>query len=153
MKNLSQRVFSFAVVVIFGVVGTAAGQGSSEKKGADPQLFWDCSKACDDCGRVCTACGAHCANLIADGHKEHAETMRTCQDCASICKAAGAVTARVGPYSDVICTACAEACKRCGEACSKHAAHDAIMKKCQEECVACEKACREMLKHTGHGTK
>ena len=98
--------------------------------------------------RVCDACAAHCAELVADGKKEHFETLRTCQDCAAVCRAAGSVTARTGPMSDAICPACAEVCKRCGDACERHAA-DPVMKKCADECRACEKACREMLKHTG----
>ena len=111
--------------------------------------FMECAKACDDCARECTVCGHHCTHMVAEGKKEHLETVRTCQDCASICAAAGSVTARHGPYSDLICVACADACKRCGDACEKHAAHDEAMKRCMEECRKCEKVCREMLKHTG----
>ncbi len=117
------------------------------------QPYWDCAKACDDCGRMCKACGAHCTQMVADGQKQHMETVRTCQDCASICVAAGAVTARSGPFSDAICLACADACKRCGDACAKHASHDSIMKNCSEECRKCEKACRDMIKHVGHGAE
>jgi hypothetical protein len=124
------------------------------KEGANAnQPYWDCAKACDDCARMCTACGTHCTQMVADGHKNHMETVQTCQDCASICTAAGSVTARSGPFSDTICTACAEACKRCGEACGKHASHDLIMKNCAEECKKCEQACRDMLKHVGHGAE
>ncbi len=110
--------------------------------------FMDCAKACDDCARSCDACGAHCASLIADGKKEHMHTLKTCQDCATTCSAASCITARHGPFSDVICQACAEACKRCGDACEKHQ-DDEMMKKCAEECRKCEKVCREMIKHTG----
>ena len=60
---------------------------------------------------------------------------------------------RTGPFSDAICTACADTCKRCGETCDKHGVHDPIMKKCADECKRCEQACREMLKHTGHGAE
>lgn len=114
--------------------------------------FMDCAKACDDCARICDACGAHCAHLIAEGKKEHMHTLRTCQDCATHCSAASCITARHGPFADLICTACAEACKRCGDACAKHT-DDEMMKQCAEECRKCEKACREMLKHTHHESK
>jgi Domain of Unknown Function (DUF326) len=154
MSNLSVRtLFSFALVAVVGLAGRSVGQPATEKKTTDlahQQHYWDCAKACDDCARMCDACGAHCAKMVAEGNKGHEETMRTCQDCASVCRAAGAVTARTGPFSHVICTACAEVCKKCGDACTKHAAHDNIMKKCADECVACEKACREMLKYTHH---
>jgi hypothetical protein len=111
--------------------------------------FIDCAKACDDCARSCEACSTHCAHLITEGKKDHAHTLHTCQDCATACSAASAITARHGPFFDLICTACAEACKRCGEACAKHS-DDEMMKACAEECTKCEKACREMLKHAGH---
>jgi hypothetical protein len=108
--------------------------------------FDACAKACGDCQRECDSCAAHCAQLIADGKKEHLTTLQTCQDCAAHCSAAASITARKGPFSDLICTACAEACNRCGKACEKFKS-DEHMKRCAEECVKCEKACREMLKH------
>ena len=114
-------------------------------------MFRECAKACDDCARICDECAAHCAKLIADGQKHHLETLKTCQDCAAICQAASSVVAKQGPFSDLICTACAEACKRCGDACEKHGGGDATMKACADECRKCEKVCREMLKHVGPG--
>lgn len=114
-------------------------------------MFMDCAKACGQCALACDACSAHCAHMVADGKKDHFKTLRTCQDCAAICGTAACVTAKAGPFSDLICTACAEACKRCGDACAKHA-HDEMMNKCAEECRRCEKACRDMLKHAGAAT-
>jgi len=114
----------------------------------DPKMshFLDCSKACDDCARFCDLCANHCAKLISEGKKEHLHTLKTCQDCSEICTAASRVVAKFGPFSDLICTACADACKRCGDECEKHQS-DPMMKKCAEECRKCEKACRDMLKH------
>ena len=86
------------------------------------------------------------ADLLAKGKKDHLRTLRTCQDCATHCGAAACITVRKGPFSDLICTACADACNRCGKACEKFK-DDEHMKKCAEECFKCEKACREMLKH------
>jgi len=116
----------------------------------DPKmpLFLVCAKACDDCSRHCELCSAHCAKLVADGQKDHLDTLRLCQDCAAICQAASRVTAKDGPMSDLIVAGCAEACKRCGEACEKHPG-DPLMKRCAEECRSCEKVCREMNKGGG----
>lgn len=116
----------------------------------DPKMpgFLECARACGDCARACDMCAAHCANVIAEGKKEHLQTLRTCLDCATICSSASCVVAKNGPFSDLICTACAEACKRCGDACVKHANNDPIMKQCADECRRCEKACRDMLKNT-----
>ena len=154
------RTYRILVGVVAVVIGVAISNTISADEKAKPgakedfrhsQHFWDCAKACDDCARVCDACSAHCVNLVADGKKEHLDTVRTCQDCATVCSAAATVTARTGPYSDAICTACADVCKRCGDACEKFK-DDPMMKNCLDECRKCEKACREMLKHTGHAT-
>ena len=116
----------------------------------DPKMpmFVVCAKACNDCARQCDTCAAHCANLLAEGRKEHLQTLRLCQDCATLCQAAGSITARDGPMSNLICAACADACKLCGDECLKHPA-DPTMKRCAEECHKCEKACRDMVKQTG----
>jgi hypothetical protein len=118
----------------------------------DPKMpfFFVCAKACDDCARHCEMCVAHCAKLVADGKKEHHHTLQLCQDCAAICQAASRVTAKDGPMSDLIVASCADACKRCGDACEKHAG-DPIMKRCADECRKCEKACREMHKTAKSG--
>jgi hypothetical protein len=114
--------------------------------------YMDCAKACDDCARICDACAAHCIKMVADGRKEHLRTARSCCDCAVVCRAAASITAHMGVYSETICTACADVCKRCGEECEKFKDDD-MMKKCAEECRNCEKACREMLKHVTAGEK
>lgn len=151
-----------AAAGVIGLAGWSAAQDAKTKgrlaAGAksDPahhQHYWDCAKACDDCARICDACGNHCGNLVAQGQKHHLETLKTCLDCADVCRAAAAVTARTGPFSDAICTACADACKRCGDACERHGSDDPFMKKCADECRKCEQACREMLKHTGRGAE
>jgi hypothetical protein len=114
------------------------------------EAFEKCAKACTDCQRECDHCAAHCAKMLAEGKKDHLKTLRTCQDCATHCAAAAGIVARMGPFSDLICTACAEACARCGKACERFP-DDKHMKRCAEECFRCEKACREMLKHTAAG--
>jgi len=114
--------------------------------------FMKCAKACSDCQRECDSCSVHCAKMVAEGKKDHLETLKTCQDCATHCAAAAAIMSRKGPFSDLICTACAEACARCGKACEKFP-DDKHMKQCAEECRKCEKACREMLKYVKAHTK
>lgn len=135
-----------ATLLAVGFYATAA--DDKKASGHGHHIYMDCAKACDDCARHCDACAAHCAEMLAAGKKDHLKTVRTCADCAAICRAAGAVTARSGPFSDLICTSCADACKRCGEACDAHKDNE-MMAKCAEECRRCEKACRDMLKHTG----
>ena len=60
---------------------------------------------------------AICARLIARvdfrGQKEHLATLHTCQDCATVCSAAASIVARKGPFSEIICMSCADACKQC----------------------------------------
>lgn len=136
--------------VAAGLIGLGVTRAQDAKSPAQPkgdphsQHMMDCAKACDDCARICEMCSAHCTRMVADGKREHLETLKTCQDCATVCSAASCITARSGPFTDQICQACADVCKRCGDACEKHAA-DATMKQCMDECRRCEKACRDML--------
>jgi hypothetical protein len=157
--RMHRLLTAVAVAAALGLAGRTVAQDTktgdrpaAKGDAAHLQHYWDCAKACDDCSRMCDACGAHCTDLVAGGQKGHLETVKTCQDCADVCRAAGAVTARAGPFTGAICTACADACKGCGDACEKHAEHDPIMKRCAEECRKCEQACRDMLKHVGRGT-
>lgn len=120
---------------------------SIPKEDVDPRmpLFLTCAKSCDDCARLCDMCSVHCAKMLADGRKEHLATLRLCQDCSTICVATARVVGKDGPMSDLLYTACAEACKRCGDACAKHGGDDMI-KKCADECRRCEKVCRDLGK-------
>lgn len=124
------------------------GPVTSAQPGLDPDmpLFLVCARANDACATACELCSAHCARIMSEGpKKEHWATMRLCQDCAAICQAASRVTAKDGPMTVAICTACADACKRCGDACARHT-DDPIMKRCTTECRNCERTCREMMK-------
>lgn len=129
-----------------GTTGEHAGHGDDRK-------YVQCAKACNDCQRECDACANHCTDLLAQGEKEQAETLRTCQDCADVCATAAQIVARKGPFSADICMVCAEICAKCAEHCESHGQHDEMMKRCAEECRTCEKACREMIGHTGHGAE
>jgi hypothetical protein len=140
--------FAFAGAVAPKDDKPAAAQPAPKAVDGHMSHFMDCAKACDDCARICNLCAAHCTKMAVDGKKEHLETVRTCIDCATICNSASAVVIKGGPFSDLICTACAEACKRCGDACEKMGSGDPIMKQCADECRKCEKSCRMMLKHT-----
>ena len=116
---------------------------AAEHATATPMIA--CAKACGECALACDMCAAYCATMLAEGKREHLKVMQTCQDCAAICGTAACIMAKNGPFSDLICTACADACKRCGDACEAMK-DDAMMKKCAEECRKCETACRAMLK-------
>lgn len=99
-----------------------------------------------ECQRACDMCTTHCAQMVAEGKKEHLTTLRTCQDCATICAATTAILARNGPFADAILKSCVEACARCGAECEKFPT-DPHMKHCADLCRKCEKACKDMLGH------
>jgi hypothetical protein len=86
--------------------------------------------------------------MTSQGKSEHLKTLQTCQDCATFCAAAAQIVARHGPFAELICGSCADACAQCGKACEQFP-HDEHMKQCADECRKCEKACREMVQHTG----
>ena len=137
------RTILIAIPIAFATAWTMPLDGADHEHSSKTM---SCAKSCDDCARTCDACMAHCGKMLAEGMKEHITTHRTCADCATTCRAAASIVARQGPMSELICTACADACKQCGEACAKMK-DDPMMKECAEECVKCEKACREMTKH------
>lgn len=113
-------------------------------------IFNKCADACNDCQRECDSCGSHCAHLLIEGKKQHFTTLQTCQDCADACSAAARVVSRHGPFSHMICEACAQACDKCATECEKFK-DDERMTRCAEECRKCLKVCREMIAHVGHG--
>ncbi len=125
---------------------TLPAQDDDHARHGDDSMLEECAEECDECARECDACSLHCAEMIAEGKKDHLETLRTCQDCAQVCSAAARIVARNGPFSGDICTACAEVCAKCAESCERFK-DDKIMRECAEACRECEKACREMLKH------
>lgn len=143
-------VGGIAFVLFVTPVGIQAEDKPAQGKEAQEraQRYWDCAAVCDDCARVCNACATHCSQMVAEGNKHHLASLQSCLDCANICSAAGSITARSGPYSRLICEACAKACKECGDECSKHK-DTPMMARCAEVCMKCEKACQEMLKHIG----
>jgi hypothetical protein len=134
------------IVVGFAFMTSLHGQEGTGTKDAHGAMAEKCAKACGDCQRMCDMCAKHCADLLAQGKKEHVKTLATCQDCATFCSAAACIVSRQGPFSDEICKSCAEACARCGKACEEYP-NEPTMKRCAEECRRCEQACKEMLKH------
>lgn len=143
------RTLSVAATLVVLSFVTAADPPAAHKH---DDHFMQCAKACDDCARECDACSTHCAKMVADGKKEHLTTLHTCQDCATFCRAASGIAARKGPFAGLMCTACADACKRCGDECEKFK-DDPMMKACADECRKCEKACRDMVRHTASEKK
>ena len=143
--RLARNALGLALIVALAfVVKLPAAQHEDHHGGPHDK----CAKACSDCQRACDSCATHCARLLAAGKKDHLKTLATCQDCATHCSAAACIVSRKGPFTDLICKACMEACARCGKACAAFP-DDKHMKQCAEECRRCEKACREMLDKGG----
>lgn len=141
---------SLALIALLAGVPLARGEDRT-KEGQDKQhehegMMLACAKACSDCQRACDSCATHCADMLAEGKKDHKVTLATCRDCASVCAAASQIVARGGPFSVTICTACAEACAKCAKECEKFP-DNKHMKMCAEECRKCEKSCTDMIKH------
>ena len=126
---------------------TAAGKSTAAEHSHEHVMMMSCAQACSDCQRACDRCATHCAHMLQEGKKAHFATLSSCQDCATVCAAAAQIVARGGPFSNMICTTCADACGRCAKECEKFP-EDVQMKACGQECRKCEKACREMLKAT-----
>lgn len=121
-----------------------------DEHAAHNAIFRKCADACNDCQRECDSCSLHCAHMLIDGKKQHMTTLQTCQDCADACAAAARIVSRHGPFSHIVCEACAQACDKCAAECEKFKS-DEHMARCAEECRKCLKNCRDMIAHQGHG--
>ncbi len=131
------------------VAAPAPKQITPKVKDAPSDMIMSCAKACSECQRACDACAAHCISLLTEGKTQHVKTLQLCNDCAALCAASAQIVARHGPLTNVVCTACADACNQCAAACETMK-DDAHMKHCAEQCRSCEKACRTM---TGQATE
>ncbi len=152
-REVGRREFGLlglSAVTLAALNSTAVAQDKS-KTGAGhdehAHMFQECATACAACQQACDGCATHCAHKLAEGMKDHLASLMTCRDCATICAAAARIVAGGGPFSAIICEACASACGECAKACEKFP-DDKHMKACDEECRKCEKACRAMHKHS-----
>jgi hypothetical protein len=149
IRKFSGIIVAASALAFVGLVAFAQrGQTQEPRAGHKEhnEMMQACAKACSDCQRACDTCATHCTHLLHEGKKEHLATLMSCQDCATVCSAAAQIVARGGPFSAIICSACAETCSECGKACEKFP-EDNHMKTCAEECRKCETACRAMVKH------
>jgi len=141
-----KTVKMFAALAIgIALIGWGAASTPSRTVAVAPEHSDHQASELGKCALVCDMCSAHCAQLLADGKKEHLKSMQTCQDCASICGTTACLTARKGPYASLMWSACAEACKLCGAQCETMK-DDKMMADCAAECRKCEQVCREMAK-------
>jgi len=143
MKNrMFGGIGAMALAFTLAIVGVDAFayQAKAADKKTDSMLK-ECAKACSDCQLVCDHCVTHCANLLADGKKEHLSCLMHCRDCAACCAACSQICASGGPLSSVMADCCAKACGHCAKACEAFP-EDAHYKACAAECRKCEKACK-----------
>ena len=140
-----------ALALTLAIVGvdayTQQTQAAEKKAGQSGHhaMMQDCAKICSDCQRACDMCATHCANLLAEGKKEHLACLLNCQDCATCCAACSQVCARSGPQSGLMADCCAKCCDQCAKACEAFP-DDSHMKACAEECRKCEKSCNAIEK-------
>jgi hypothetical protein len=151
-----RRIVMVAVATALLALAYPAAQAADTAKEKAPDKghhehgpFDKCARACADCSLQCDSCFKHCLSLVADGKKDHLQSMQLCNDCGTVCAAAQKIVSRGGPLSATICDACAKSCDTCGAACEKFP-DDTHMTACAKACRDCAKACREMIKHAGH---
>jgi hypothetical protein len=150
MRRSLSLLFGFTAAALMAGATSAA----EEKKAEDPHAahFSACAKACADCMLECESCSRHCADMVANGKKEHVATLGACRDCAEFCATSAKIVANRGPMAGLACESCAKACDTCATQCEKFA-DDAHMARCAKSCRDCAKSCREMLKHVAEPAK
>src|SRR5262249_15802827 len=117
VKTGMLAILGVAVLALLATGALAAEPG----KAADPHAgHWQaCAKTCAECMTQCESCCLHCAQLVADGKKEHANSMRLCADCADVCCCCAKLCSRQGPASPQVLEACIKSCDQCAESCEK----------------------------------
>jgi Domain of Unknown Function (DUF326) len=110
--------------------------------------------ACFDCAQACRACAEACLG------EKNLGGLRDCiqinLDCADVCFATGDLAIRrvlrnrsLGTQGtgfdemimELMFETCADACRRCGDECVRHAEHDIHCRKCAQICRCCAQAC------------
>jgi hypothetical protein len=114
--------------------------------GEDQELI-RCIEECLVCAQACTSCAD--ASVAEDDVASLRLTIRLCLDCADVCESTGRVATRLtGNQSSPLAAmleACADACRRSGEECERHAEHHEHCRLCADECKRCEEACRALI--------
>lgn len=90
-----------------------------------------CRDACNACADACDHCAGAC--LREPDVTAIAACIANDIDCAALCRLAAGAIARQSPLAARICALCADACRRCGEECGRHA---------MDHCQTCAQACR-----------
>ncbi|MDE3720454.1 four-helix bundle copper-binding protein [Nocardiopsis sp. N85] len=106
-----------------------------------------CIEACGECAQACTLCADAC--LGEEGVADLVACVRSDLDCADLCETTHRLlsrrTARDNALLKTVLEACAQACRRCGNECERHAGHHEHCRVCAEVCRRCEDACRDLL--------
>src|SRR5690348_1797686 len=97
-----------AALAINSAVGQEKKSTDDDAHSAHDEILRKCADACNACQRECDSCALHCAHMLVNGKKQHMITLQTCQDCADVCAAAARVVSRHGPFSHILCEACAQ---------------------------------------------
>lgn len=110
-----------------------------------------CIEECVACAQSCTACADACLGEESVG--ELTRCIRLNLDCADLCEAAGKILSRQTHFdaelARTVVLACAEACRRCGDECERHAEHHEHCRVCADACRRCEQACADILSTIG----
>jgi len=141
-------------MLMASVLTTVAFLGATQVQAHDEhsEHFLKCAKVCSSCQVTCDDCFHHCADLVAEGKKEHAKCMHLCVDCAECCKVCATLCARQSALSGYALDCCAKCCEECAAACEK-LPDDKHMAACAKECRGCAKTCRDMMKMAKHSAE
>lgn len=116
-----------------------------EVRGHTNDVLIRCIEECYDCAQICLSCADAC--LAEPMVLELRQCIRLNLDCSDVCLATGALASRRTGSNEALLRmmieTCAEACRRCGEECQRHAEHHEHCRICAEACLRCERVCNE----------
>ena len=119
----------------------AGGAMADETHGDISDEMLVCIQNCQDCYRACLQTLAYC--MDQGGRHAQPQLLRLLMDCADICATSAAFMLRRSDLHAHTCAACAEVCRRCGDACEA-ISDDLRMRALADTCRHCAESCAAM---------
>ncbi|MGJ4747077.1 four-helix bundle copper-binding protein [Leptospira sp. SA-E8] len=112
------------------------------EKTSVPGSAIEAASACILKGRICINM---CVDMLAEGHKEMADCLKSVEETVALCDAFVVLSSLGSASTKKLASICLESCERCAAQCDKHADHHEECKSCGEACKACISEFKKLL--------
>jgi hypothetical protein len=107
----------------------------------------EAARACAEGHRVSTRTFSHLRTWERDASVASPDDLRLLLDCAQVCSVAADFLLRASEFHVLMCSLCAEICRKCQQNCRQLAAAegDPVLAECAAACLQCSNACRRVM--------